>query len=149
MIPGGDHSSRSLLFRRIRSWSEVRHQGTTSDEDDTAREQHGGGDRGDRLHRRPLLRLTSSLSANDESENGCSSGDDMVSPLLPRGHSLEYEEQSCESSVDQDNDDEEEQQQHCSQRLASTDWKLWIVFGLLVASGVGNVIFAKLQSLPM
>jgi hypothetical protein len=29
------------------------------------------------------------------------------------------------------------------------NWKLWVGFVLLVVTGVGNVIFAKLQALPM
>ena len=82
-----------------------------------------------------------------------SNNDDLTSPLLPHGLSFEYEEQSHQSSVDDEREEDEENHPHrccChSTTLTSTDWKLWIVFGLLVASGVGNVIFAKLQSLPM
>jgi len=141
MIPGGDHSSRSLLFRRIRSYSEV----TTATPDDDIAVGNGNSDGEDQLSRRPLLHLTSSLSTNDDGDIVGDDDDDhgLTSPLLPEGPSLEYEEQSQESLPE---DDEE---QHIYHTLASTDWKLWIVFGLLVASGVGNVIFAKLQSLPM
>ncbi len=137
MIPGGDHSSRSLLFRRVRSYSEV---SLPTPEDEATR---GSGNNDGEIHSpsRPLLSLTSSFSdglCNDEDG-------DIISPLLPQGLSLEYEEQSQESLVDGD----EEGSQNLPATLFSADWKLWFVFALLVASGVGNVIFAKLQSLPM
>jgi hypothetical protein len=144
MIPGGDHSSRSLLFRRIRSWSEITHR--------SPRDDNGDNDGEDHLHRRPLLANTNN-DENNGNEMGSNNGD-TTSPLLPHGLSFEYEEQSHQSSVDDVRlEDQESHHPHrycCrSTTLTSTDWKLWIVFGLLVASGVGNVIFAKLQSLPM
>ena len=138
MIPGGDHSSRSLLFRRVRSYSEV----SLPTPEDEATRGSSNNDGEIQSPSRPLLSLTSSLSdglCNDEDS-------DILSPLLPQGLSLEYEEQSQESLID---DDDEEGNQSLSATLLSADWKLWFVFGLLVASGVGNVIFAKLQSLPM
>eukprot|EP00531_Pseudo-nitzschia_arenysensis_P018540 CAMPEP_0116154706 /NCGR_PEP_ID=MMETSP0329-20121206/21924_1 /TAXON_ID=697910 /ORGANISM="Pseudo-nitzschia arenysensis, Strain B593" /LENGTH=596 /DNA_ID=CAMNT_0003651705 /DNA_START=74 /DNA_END=1864 /DNA_ORIENTATION=- len=139
MIPGGDHSSRSLLFRRIRSWSEV----TTGTHDDGTAIGNSSSDGDDQLLRQPLLHLTSSLSANDDNDIECDENDQVLSsPILPQGLSLEYEEQSQESLEDGED-------QPIYHTIASTDWKLWIVFGILVTSGVGNVIFAKLQSLPM
>jgi hypothetical protein len=137
MIPGGDHSSRSLLFRRIRSWSEITHRTPG----------HDNNDGEDRLHRRPLLRT----DTDEHDENEIGSNDNRTSPLLPNGLSFEYEEQSHQSSVDDEREEENHPHRYCcySTTLTSMDWKLWIVFGLLVASGVGNVIFAKLQSLPM
>ncbi len=141
MIPGGDHSSRTLLFRRIRSWSDV----TTGTHDDDTAIGNSNGDGDDQLLRQPLLQLNSSLSANDDNDIECDENDQVPSsPLfLPQGLSLEYEEQSQESIS------ENGENQPIYHTIASADWKLWIVFGILVASGVGNVIFAKLQSLPM
>jgi len=150
MIPGGDHSSRSLLFRRIRSWSEITHRAPRDDTsgDDNNNDNANANANTDRyhnrVHRQPLLQLNPSIVAPNEDD--VSSNGDLTSPLLPQRPSLEYEEQSHQSSVE---DDEDRPHQYFSATLASTDWKLWIVFGCLVASGVGNVIFAKLQSLPM
>lgn len=137
MIPGGDHSSRSLLFRRVRSWSDVSHRPR---DDDTAGESSDG--RFQQL-RQPLLHLTP--FERDDSDDG-----NLEPPMPP---TLEYEEESDQSSVHTENEltevQEDHSQQNCSSILATMDWKLWTVFGFLVASGVGNVIFAKLQSQPM
>lgn len=59
--------------------------------------------------------------------------DDLATPLLP---SLEYEEESVASLL------------YFSER-SKKEWKLWLIFFLLVLSGVSNVVLAKLQSLPM
>ena len=178
MIPGGDHSSRSLLFRRISSWSEVtnptrsveQEENTTTttttnnnnNNNNTNNSRSRSNDTGENgILRQPLLQLSFPIaeeSNNWNDENviiGNGTNDGPMSPLLPQHLSLEYEEQSHHSSVDNDNDDnwrngeERQQSKCCSARIGTTDWKLWVVFGFLVASGVGNVIFAKLQSLPM
>jgi len=105
----------------------------------------GNNDSNDTL-RRPLLRLTSSFMDSDGNEIDISNTDnnDGLTSLLLCQHvpSLEYEERSENSSLDDNHGDE-------ANSMKRTDWKLWIVFCFLVASGVGNVIFAKLQSLPM
>jgi len=124
MIPGGDHSSRSLLFRRIYSWSEVSN----------------------------LINIAPMYDVNNQDGDGIDGDDnnsdnDLSTPLLPQ-HELEYEESSSSSSVIEDNDDHS-RQKSCSSTIIETNWKLLIVFTLLVLSGVGNVIFAKLQALPM
>lgn len=113
MIPGGDHSSRSLLLRRVSSWSEVGTAQSASVDDDDAS--------------MPSMAVTE--------------GDDLSRPLLP---SLEYEDESTRSNNSNVGGDEQSQR-----RRKTVKWKLWAVFGLLVLSGVGNVIIAKLQSLPM
>eukprot|EP00535_Pseudo-nitzschia_heimii_P009658 CAMPEP_0197192302 /NCGR_PEP_ID=MMETSP1423-20130617/24853_1 /TAXON_ID=476441 /ORGANISM="Pseudo-nitzschia heimii, Strain UNC1101" /LENGTH=626 /DNA_ID=CAMNT_0042645161 /DNA_START=81 /DNA_END=1962 /DNA_ORIENTATION=+ len=140
MIPGGDHSSRSLLFRRVRSWSDVAHRTRDSDTPTTGDDNDGQSQE----LRQPLLQLNPS----DRDDSG--SGNSATPMLLP---TLEYEIESDQSSVDADDDPSEEEEEHpqrqCSSKLSTMDLKLWIVFGFLVASGVGNVIFAKLQSLPM
>lgn len=143
MIPGADHSSRSLLFRRIRSWSQVS-QRTTS-EDDAAETTNGSSDGICNISLRPLLQCASTDACDEIDGNDV----DLMSPLLPQGLSLEYEEESHRSSVVDDDEEDNPHQQYCAPTIAATDWKLWIVFVFLVASGVGNVIFAKLQSLPM
>jgi hypothetical protein len=112
MIPGGDHSSRSLLLRRVSSWSEVGTGQTGSSFDEDA----------------SVPSVATPLS-----------DDDLSRPLLP---SLEYEDESTRSSSNGSADGQ-------SQRGKTVKWKLWAVFALLVVSGVGNVVIAKLQSLPM
>jgi len=141
MIPGADHSSRSLLFRRIRSWSQVAHRTT---HEDVAETTNGSSDGNFNISLRPLLQISSSDACDEIDGNNV----DLTSPLLPQGLSLEYEEQSHRSFVVDDEEDHS-RLQYCASTITATDWKLWIVFALLVASGVGNVIFAKLQSLPM
>jgi len=63
-----------------------------------------------------------------------------LNPFLP---SLEYEPVST--------DDESSSIVSLLQlsERSKKEWKLWLVFLLLVLSGVGNVVLAKLQSLPM
>lgn len=112
MIPGGDHISRSLLLRRVSSWSEVGTRQTSSIDDDTSI-------------------ASGSASVTDD--------DDLSRPLLP---SLEYEDDSTRSGNSNPFGDDQS-------RFKPFKWKLWVVFTLLVVSGVGNVIIAKLQSLPM
>jgi hypothetical protein len=100
MIPAGDHNSRSLLLRRVSSWSQ--------------------------------LTLGDSVSV--------SSGDDaLLRPLLPE---LEYEQAppSSDSSL---------VSEATMRRCSKVNFKLWVVFALLVVSGVANVIFLKMQALPM
>ena len=141
MIPGADHSSRWLVFRRICSWSEVAANSANSMPPD----EGNNNDSNDTL-RRPLLRLTSSFLDSDGNEIEISNtdhNDDLTSLLLCQHvPSLEYEERSENCSLGGNHGGEENSKKR-------TDWKLWIVFCFLVASGVGNVIFAKLQSLPM
>jgi hypothetical protein len=113
MIPGGDHSSRSLLLRRVSSWSEVGSRHSPSMDDDTS----------------------------VQSESSAAMEVDLSQPLLP---SLEYEDESTRSSNSVPTGDG-----ISPLRSKNFKWKLWAVFALLVVSGVGNVIIAKLQSLPM
>ena len=96
---------------------------------------------GDHTSRNLLLRRISSWSEitspqQQQDEFSLASVDDdgdLSSPLLP---ALEYEEESVDAA---------------SIRSARKyrKWKLWIFFVLMVVSGVGNVVLAKLQSLPM
>lgn len=103
MISAADHSSRSLVHRRVSSWSEVSTR--------SAPQQQQLLDEG-------------SLASEDE----------LSRPLLlPE---LEYE-------------NEVEDIRAVSRPSRKFNWKLWIVFLLLVLSGVSNVVLAKLQSLPM
>eukprot|EP00934_Nitzschia_sp_Nitz4_P006884 Nitzschia sp. Nitz4//scaffold1_size375055//3591//5220//NITZ4_000202-RA/size375055-augustus-gene-0.657-mRNA-1//1//CDS//3329540823//6874//frame0 len=75
---------------------------------------------------------------DSQREDGNSSqeeeGDDLSRPLLPQ---LEYEEE------------EDDLLSFVSTSLTRKKWKLWLVFVLLVISGVANLILAKLQALPM
>jgi hypothetical protein len=103
MIPGADNCSRSLLHRRVSSWSEVTSGAPQPEE----------------------FSLASSLSDDD----------DLSRPLLP---ALEYEDEVLEEDL-----------LSFASIRRRYNWKLWIVFFLLVASGVSNVVLAKLQSLPM
>ena len=175
MIPGGDHSSRTLLFRRIRSWSEVsgNNDTTTSnvvnDNNDTDNENenedgiiNNSNSNNNNNNNDGDSRDDNNISGDDNNNNY---NNDLLSPLLlPLHHqllqqapSLEYEESSTSSSVTTQQQ-QQQQQQRCRCRhmlkcsatiITDTNWKLWIVFILLVSSGVGNVIFAKLQALPM
>jgi hypothetical protein len=121
MIPGGDHSSRTLLLRQVSSYSEIVPTPTASNTPTHTP--------------RPS---TASYTAVFEDENGDGASlDDMSQPLLP---SLEYEESSHSSSTIGEGD---------ASRQSPPNWKLWVGFTLLVLTGVGNVIFAKLQALPM
>jgi hypothetical protein len=99
MIPAVDHHTRSLLLRRVSSWSQQSAPQSDSFLEDEQQEELA----------RPLL-----------------------SP------ELEYEVASVTTETD-------EEQSH----RKKNNIKLWLVFCLLVVSGVANVIFAKLQSLPM
>lgn len=153
MIPGADHNSRSLAFRRIRSLSEVTNSPPRHDADNpqTHTSNTDTNDNNNNNRRRrppPFLQLTSSITDDDGNEIEISNSDDeLTSPLLqvPRHTvpSLEYEEQSDSSSMGSWLLVGDENQSK------ATNWKLWVVFSFLVASGVGNVIFAKLQSMPM
>lgn len=106
MIPGGDHTSRNLLLRRVSSWSEITGSQQPPEEDGFSLASQDGDDDHDR---------------------------DLTRPLLP---DLEYEEDSIDL---------------LSIRSLSRKykWKLWLVFVVLIVSGVCNVLLAKLQSLPM
>jgi len=162
MIPTGDHSSRSLLLRRVSSWSEVtpsqrRSDSSCNEVDDEAdllleaeyqdldslqlriagynnignkdgdQEQHTDAEnvRTPQHHQNHILNPSSGLMRN---------------PFFP---SLEYEPVSME-----DETSSIASLLHLSER-SKKEWKLWLVFLLLVVSGVGNVVLAKLQSLPM
>ena len=74
--------------------------------------------------------LTVTNSADQENDNNS-----LSRPLLP---SLEYEESSHDSNISVVTTEE-----------SPPNWKLWVGFVLLVITGVGNVLFAKLQALPM
>lgn len=102
MIPSGDHSSRSILHRRVSSWASWSEAGTPT--------PANGGDEGE----------SASVS--------------LSRSLLPE---LEYEEEESDllSLV--------------SNSFRKANWKLWLVFVLLIVSGVSNVVLAKLQALPM
>ena len=101
MIPVGDHNSRSVLLRRVSSWSQM----TLGD------------------------------------SGSVSSGDDalLMRPLLPE---LEYEQAPPPS-------DSSLVSETTRRRCSKVNFKLWVVFALLVVSGVANVIFLKMQALPM
>ena len=96
MLPAGDHHSRSLLVRRVSSWSQ--------------------------------LTLADSFATID---------DDLGIPLLPE---LEYEVASVTTG---------DGNVSTTARRRPMNVKLWVVCFILIASGVGNVILAKLQALPM
>ncbi|KAL3930197.1 MAG: hypothetical protein SGBAC_011865 [Bacillariaceae sp.] len=164
MIPARDHISRSLLLRRVSSWSEVNPASRpASDIDDDDQEDDLLLDTTE--YQEPLqLRITASTL--EEDEEGGDHADDgpnntagaqrqqqqqqhhILNPSLnPFFPSLEYE------PVSMDDDDDQSSSSigtllHLSQR-SRKEWKLWLVFLLLVTSGVGNVVLAKLQSLPM
>ena len=114
MIPSGDHSSRSILHRRVSSYEEIVTPPVTP--------------------RNSLLVST----ADADGQEG-----DLTRPLLPF---LEDEENS--NSTGSGDDDTLTISSALSLRFR-IKWKLWIVFVLLVLSGVSNVVLAKLQSLPM
>lgn len=104
MIPSGDHSSRSILHRRVASWASW---------------SEGGGTGGTQTNER------------EESESVSAT---LSRSLLP---DLEYEEE------------EDDLLSLVSDSFRKTNWKLWLVFVLLIVSGVSNVVLAKLQALPM
>jgi hypothetical protein len=107
MISAADHSSRSLVHRRVSSWSEVSTRSAPQQQQPQPQ---------------PL------------EERSLASEDELSRPLLlPE---LEYENEVEDIRV-------------VSRPSLKFNWKLWIVFLLLVLSGVSNVVLAKLQSLPM
>lgn len=112
MIPAGDHSSRSIVHRRVSSWASWSEVGT------------GTG--------------TATPPRTNEGETGsavaASASEELSRSLLP---GLEYE------------DEEDDLLSLVSQSLRKLNWKLWIVFLLMILSGVSNVVLAKLQALPM
>jgi hypothetical protein len=135
MIPGGDHNSRTLLLRQVSSYSEVpggpaspstRHN-TPTHTPRLSSSSYAFWD--EDVASLPSLNMTD--PADDANHN------DLSRPLLP---SLEYEESSHGGSV---------VSVASSIHAPPTNWKLWVGFLLLVTTGVGNVIFAKLQALPM
>ena len=150
MISGGDHSSRSLLFRRIYSWSEVSNHVNTTPmydvnnlDDDIINSNNNNNNNNSNAVISPYRIVPSDGIDGDDN-----SSDNVLSTPLLTQQELEYEESSSSSSVIEDNDDHR-RQKSCSSTIIETNWKLLIVFTLLVLSGVGNVIFAKLQALPM
>ncbi|VEU36039.1 unnamed protein product [Pseudo-nitzschia multistriata] len=149
MIPGADHCSRSLVFRRIRSRSEISNA--------SHRPPGEGSDPGDEI-RRPLLHRPTLSVSGDTGDRHDGTPDAQAHAQAPAcfcfpslAPSLEYEEGSeSSSSLSSLSPDEDEQSGGVGEDATKpTDWKLCVVFCFLVASGVGNVIFAKLQSLPM
>lgn len=70
----------------------------------------------------------------EESESLAAVSEELSRPLLPE---LEYE------------DSEGDLLSLVSETLGKTKWKLRLVFLLLIISGVGNVVLAKLQAFPM
>ena len=139
MIPGGDHSTRSLLHRRVSSWAEaVSVNSPVSDElysilsssseiDDENVDNNN--DDSERQRRRQRQRQHQA----DDDEDVLLIGD-LSQPLLP---ALEYEEES-------NLDDESIRTQRRKNKI-----KLWFVFVVMVFSGVGQVVLAKLQSVTM
>ena len=115
MIPGGDHSTRSLLHRRVSSWAEaVSVNSPVSDE---------------------LYSILSSEEENLHEEEDDDEILDLSQPLLPAF--LEYEEESNQ-------DDLSIRTQRRKNKI-----RLWFVFVVMVVSGVGQVVLAKLQSVTM
>jgi hypothetical protein len=129
MIPGGDHSSRTLLLRQVSSYSEVVSGMPSASYTPTHTP-------------RPSLSSYTAIFQDDEVDETMSivTRDDLSRPLLP---SLEYEESTHSASSNSSTSSQQRAQQ------VLTNWKLWVGFTLLVFTGVGNVIFAKLQALPM
>jgi hypothetical protein len=110
MIPAGDHSSRSIVHRRVASWASWSEVGTTA-----------------------------TPTNNEEGENESSfaaTNEELSRSLLPQ--QLEYEAA-----------EEDDLLSIVSESLRKFNWKLWIVFLMLIVSGVSNVVLAKLQALPM
>lgn len=123
MIPGADHNSRTVLHRRLSSYAEL----TTTSGDLTSiaaaairAEEEEGND---------IIDVVDNTSS-------------LTQPLLP---DLEYEDSPSMDSLGDDDSSPS------ISRIFSRpkNIKLWVVFGLLVISGVTNVIFLKLQSVPM
>eukprot|EP00526_Cylindrotheca_closterium_P007998 CAMPEP_0113619028 /NCGR_PEP_ID=MMETSP0017_2-20120614/9654_1 /TAXON_ID=2856 /ORGANISM="Cylindrotheca closterium" /LENGTH=656 /DNA_ID=CAMNT_0000528581 /DNA_START=36 /DNA_END=2006 /DNA_ORIENTATION=- /assembly_acc=CAM_ASM_000147 len=187
MIPAGDHSSRSLLLRRVSSYSEVtasQHQRSDSSGDEYTNNNLDGEE--DHLIEPSLrlgtaaedeqllnssseLRITPSIVEDegggdhaDDDDDDCNhdanDGRRTTSSRQPQHHNsnhilslypffpaLEYE------PVSMDDDDSTVFSASLLQlsERSKKEWKLWLVFLLLVLSGVGNVVLAKLQSLPM
>lgn len=112
MIPGGDHSSRTLLLRRVSSWSEVATAANTEVDDNAS--------------------LPSSVAHDDSSLPS--------RPLLPN---LEYEEEYSSGDEGGNSTSSRDPWRQWRRRI---NWKLWVVFVLMVLSGVGNVLLAKLSS---
>ncbi len=77
---------------------------------------------------------TGTPNREEESESMAVLSEELSRPLLPQ---LEYE------------DSEGDLLSLVSERFGKTNWKLCLVFLLLIVSGVSNVVLAKLQSLPM
>lgn len=126
MIPGGDHSSRTLLLRQVSSYSEVIPGSTSNTPTHTPR---------------PSSSSYAAVFPEDDELGGEDLSiitDDLSRPLLP---SLEYEESIHSGSASAN--------ASLASRESPPNWKLWVGFTLLVSTGVGNVIFAKLQALPM
>ena len=71
---------------------------------------------------------------DEESESLDLVSQDLSRPLLPE---LEYE------------DSDDGLLSIVSEYLPKTNWRLWLVFLVLVLSGVSNVVLAKLQAVPM
>ena len=108
MLPAGDHSSRSIVHRRVASWASWSDRGTTG--------------------------LTNGEEENGSSFEATTSEELSRSLLLPQ---LEYE------------DEEDDLLSVLSESLRKVNWKLLVVFLVLIVSGVSNVVLAKLQALPM
>jgi hypothetical protein len=131
MIPGGDHNSRTLLLRQVSSYSDVVPAGASASNTPTYTPQPSSSSY-----------IASFQDHEVEETMATVTSDDLLRPLLP---SLEYEESSHSSSTNFSSSAPQQQEQ----QLTVTNWKLWVGFTLLVCTGVGNVIFAKLQALPM
>jgi hypothetical protein len=129
MIPGGDHSSRTLFLRQVSSYSEVVPGGPSPTNTPTHTP-------------RPSSSSYTAIFQDDEMDEAMSivTSVDLSRPLLLP--TLEYEDSTHSSSTNSSSSSQRGQQ-------ALTNWKLWVGFTLLVLTGVGNVLFAKLQALPM
>ena len=148
MIPSGDHHTRSLLLRRISSWSRIQLQ-----EFEPRAEGYSllVDNDGDTNHdQQPVHNLLQSLlpefefeqpAQSDRTAQGMISSDqenDQLGPLN-RGDEGEHIHQQRDQRI----------AAFFPHARASKNVKLYLVFVLLIVCGVGNVTLAKLQALPM
>lgn len=159
MIPGGDHSSRTLLLRQVSSYSDAVGGGGSNNNNNNINthsptassnnaptaihtSQPSSTSYADVFQDEPADVDSLLTSTTNDNDNNNDNNDDLSRPLLLP--SLEYEESSHGSGEDGTS-------QHTATITSQPppNWKLWVGFALLVTTGVGNVIFAKLQALPM
>lgn len=133
MIPGGDHNSRTLLLRQVSSYSEVTGPQSPSTRNNTPTHTPRPSSSSYAFWDEDVASLPEINGVDSSAED---EENELSRPLLP---SLEYEESSHGGSI----------ASVFSSIHAPPNWKLWLGFLLLVTTGVGNVVFAKLQALPM